>query len=198
MKKLFSILSIGLALSAVSQPKKAAKMAPMFSSGYYVAMKGDTVKGDIQLNPDDETDFYHGFNFRGARGGKPALIGSKKAKAYGFDGKDFAVIPYEAGDIYAQYLTKGRLNFMEYKLHEKVDAVDAIVSVYFIQDTQADDSEKELRDLKQISQKFYKRDLKPYLKAQPISWNELDKFTFDKNITTAAVKDFNKYYEKTE
>ena len=198
MKKFFSILLMACTLTAVSQPKKAAKMAPMFEPGYYVSLKGDTVKGDVQTNPDDETDFYHGFSFRGARGGKPTVVGSKKAKAYGFNGKDFTVIPYEAGDIYAQYLGKGRLNFMEYKQHEKVEGVDAIVSVYFIQDLQADDAEKELRELKQISQKFYKRDLKPYMKSQPATWNDLDKFTFNKEVVANAIREFNRYYVVTE
>jgi hypothetical protein len=39
-------------------------------------------------------------------------LGAKKAKAYGFDGKDFALIPVEIGEIYVQYLAKGRLNFI--------------------------------------------------------------------------------------
>jgi len=187
---------MALALGAFSQPKKAAKMAPTFSEGYYVSLKGDTVRGEIQVNPDDETDFYHGFFFRGAKGGKPTAVNSKKAKTYSFDNKEFTVIPYEAGEIYAQYLSKGRLNFMEYKMHEKVEGVDAVVNVYFIQDTQADESEKELRELKQISQKFYKRDLKPYMKSQLVTWTDLDKFTFNREVARNAINDFNKYYTK--
>ncbi len=195
MKKIFSILLTAASLTAVSQPKKAAKMAPILVPGYYVSLKGDTVKGEIQTNPDDETDFYRGFFFKAAKGGKPTLLGAKKAKAYGFEGKDFAVIPYETGEIYAQYLAKGRLNFMEYRMHDVKDGEPVIAGVYFIQDTQADDAEKELRELKQISNKFYKRDLKPYMKSQPVTWTDLDKFTFDKNAVSNAIKEFNKYYE---
>jgi len=195
MRKIFSILLITATLTAVSQPKKAAKMAPMFTPGYYVNMKGDTVKGEIQINPDDETDFYRGFFFKAGKAAKAALIGSKKAKAYGFDGKDFAVIPFETGEIYAQYLAKGRLNFMEYRMHDVKDGEPIIAGVYFIQDTKADDAEKELRDLKQISNKFYKKDIKPYMKSQPVTWTDLDKFTFEKNAVANAIKEFNKYYE---
>jgi Skp family chaperone for outer membrane proteins len=55
--------------------------------------------------------------------------------------------------------------------------------------------EKELRDLKQISTKFYKRDIKPYMKSQLVTWTDLDKFTFEKNAVANAIKEFNKYYE---
>lgn len=195
MKNLFSILLTAATITAVAQPKKAPKMAPMMTPGYYVNAKGDTIKGDIQINPDDETDFYHGFFFKAGKAGKAVAMNSKKAKSYGFDGKDFTVIPYETGDLYAQYLAKGRLNFMEYKQHEKKEGEDVIGSVYFIQDTKADEAEKELRDLKQISQKFYKRDIKPYMKEQPVTWTDLDKFTFEKNAVANAVKEFNKFYE---
>ncbi|MES2680608.1 MAG: hypothetical protein V4635_12010 [Bacteroidota bacterium] len=195
MKKFLSVLLMAVTLTAASQPKKVAKMAPMLVPGYYVNMKGDTLRGEIQTNPDDETDFYRGFFFKAAKGGKPVLMGAKKAKAYGFDGKDFTVIPFETGEIYAQYLAKGRLNFMEYRMHEVKDGEPIIAGVYFIQDTKADDAEKELRDLKQISNKFYKRDIKPYMKSQPVTWTDLDKFTFDRNAVTNAIKEFNKYYE---
>ncbi len=195
MKKFLSVLLMAVTLTAASQPKKVAKMAPTLVPGYYVNMKGDTLRGEIQTNPDDETDFYRGFFFKAAKGGKPVLMGAKKAKSYGFDGKDFTVIPFETGEIYAQYLAKGRLNFMEYRMHDVKDGEPIIAGVYFIQDTKADDAEKELRDLKQISNKFYKRDIKPYMKSQPVTWTDLDKFTFDKNAVTNAIKEFNKYYE---
>ena len=68
-------------------------------------------------------------------------------------------------------------------------------SKYFIQDSQADEKDKDLRELKAISTKFYKKDLKPYMKEQPITWTDLDKFTFNKEAVVNAIKEFNKYYE---
>ncbi len=67
MKKLFSLLFIGAALTAASQPKKAPKMAPMLAQGYYVGSKNDTTWGEVQTNPEDETDLYKGFNFKPQR-----------------------------------------------------------------------------------------------------------------------------------
>lgn len=195
MRKLFSVILVAASLAVAAQPNKAAKMAPMLTPGYYTTMKGDTVRGEIQTNPDDPTDFYHKFGFRPAKGGKVAAVDFKKAKSYGFDGRDFAVIPYEGGEVYAEYLVRGRLTFMEYKMHTKQDGQEIIGSAFFIQDKAADESEKELRDLKQISQKFYKRDIKPYMKAQPMIWNDMDKFTFEKNAVVASLREFNKIYE---
>lgn len=196
MKKLLSIMLVASGFAAYSQPKKAAKMAPMLTPGYYTTAKGDTVKGEVQTNPDDpETAFYHGFMFKPAKGGKPVAVDSKKARSYGFDGRHFAVIPYESGDIYAEYLVRGRLVFMKYRMHDKNNGEAIITNVYFVQDSKADDAEKELRELKQISTKFYKRDLKPYMKLQPMIWSDMDKFTFEENAASNALREFNKYYE---
>lgn len=195
MKKLFSAVLVLASMAVMAQPKKAPKMAPTLTPGYYTTMKGDTVRGEIQTNPEDPTEFYHSFGFKPAKGGKVMPVNAKKAKGYGFDGRDFAVIPFENGEVYAEYLATGRLTFMEYKMHTKLDGEEIIGAVYFIQDKAADETEKELRELKQISQKFYKRDLKPYMKAQPIIWNDMDKFTFEKNAVTNAIKEFNKLYE---
>lgn len=193
MRKLFSVILVAGTLAAVAQPNKAAKMAPVLSPGYYTTMKGDTVKGEVQVNPQDPTEFYHSFGFKPAKGGKVMPVNSKKAKTYGFDGREFAVIPYENGEVYAEYIVKGRLNFMEYKMYTKKEGEEVIGSVYFIQDMAAD--EAELRQLKQISQKFYKRDMQAYMKAQPMIWNDMDKFTFDKNAVANSIREFNKIYE---
>lgn len=195
MRKLLSVILVSASLAVVAQPNKAAKMAPVLTPGYYTTMKGDTVRGEVQVNPEDPTEFYHSFGFKPAKGGKVMPVNFKKAKTYGFDGREFSVIPYEGGEVYAEYLVKGRLTFMEYKMHGTVDGEATIISAYFIQDKAADESEKELRDLKQISQKFYKRDLKPYMKAQPMIWNDMDKFTFEKNAVVNSLREFNKIYE---
>jgi hypothetical protein len=195
MKNLFSLILFATAVTVVAQPKKAPKMAPVLASGYYTNQKGDTVRGEVQTNPEDETEFYRSFSFKPAKGGKVMPVDSKKAKSYGFDGKHFTLIPYNGAEVYAEYLVRGRLTFMEYKMHDKKDGEEIIGSVFFIQDAKADEAEKELRELKPISQKFYKRDLRPYMKAQSIIWDDMDKFTFSKNSVVNALKEFNKFYE---
>jgi hypothetical protein len=178
MKKLFSILFVSCALVAASQPKKVPKMAPILEPGYYVVSKGDTVRGEVQTNPEDETELYRQFNFRPAKGGKVMPVSAKKAKGYGFSGRNFIQIQDEGQDIYVEQLAKGRINFYEYKFNGKIDGYPAIEKAYFVQDTRAEGADVGLRDLKKISNKFYKRDLKPYMKDQPMIWSDLDKFTF--------------------
>jgi hypothetical protein len=60
-----------------------------------------------------------------------------------------------------------------------------------------EEKDAELKTLKQISEKFYKKDLKPYLKDQIMVWDDLDKFVFNKEAVLNAIKEFNKFYETT-
>lgn len=194
MKKLLSFIFLAAGLTAIAQPKKAPKMAPVLTPGYYVGSKNDTVRGEVQTNPEDETEFYTKFSFRPAKGGKVMPVDSKKAKAYGFDGKHFILIPYDGGTIYVERLAEGRINFFEYRFNGKIDGYPGIESVYFAQDTRAEGEDIKLKEIQKISTKFYKKDLKPFMKDQPMIWSDLDKFTFNKQTVTNAINEFNKYY----
>ncbi|MCC6370497.1 MAG: hypothetical protein IT236_05765 [Bacteroidia bacterium] len=191
MKKLFSFIFATAALTAVSQPKKAPKMAPVLTPGYYVVAKGDTVKGEVQTNPEDETDFYHKFGFKpAAKGGKVIIIDTKKAKAYGYDDKQFALINVGGEEVYAERLATGRLNFYEYRFNGKVNGNPGVEVDYFIQDTKSED----LKEVKKLSRTFFRKELKPYMKEQEMLWSDIDKFTFSKQKITEAIKEFNKFY----
>jgi hypothetical protein len=194
MKQLLSFFLIAASLTIAAQPKKAQKMAPVLASGYYVGSKNDTVRGEVQTNPEDETAFYTGFNFKPAKGGKVMPVDSKKAKAYGFDGKHFILIPNGDGNVYVERLAEGRLNFFEYRYNGKIDGYPAIVSDYFAQDTRAEGEDLKLKEITKISTKFYKRDLKPFMKDQPMIWSDFDKFTFNKQAVVNGIIEFNKYY----
>src|SRR5688572_9983812 len=89
MKRFLSLVLMAAAITAAAQPKKAPKMAPVLAEGYYVTAKKDTVRGEVQTNPEDETELYRSFNFKPAKGGKVMPVSSKKAVAYGFDGRHF-------------------------------------------------------------------------------------------------------------
>lgn len=198
MKKLLSALFIASSVVALAQPKKDPKMAATLSPGYYVGMKNDTTKGEIQNNPlNGETDFYKGFSFKKGTA-KLAPVTTKKAKKYGFDGRNFAVIPFDAGEVYIEYLAKGRICFYEYKYPSTLAGQPIVESIYFIQDTKADESSRELREIKQISQKFYKKDIKPYMKEHSEIWDGLDKFTFNKEAIANAIRQYNTYYSNSD
>ncbi len=198
MKKILSLVLSSAAMLMVAQPKKAPKMAPVLEAGYYVTGKNDTVRGEVQVNPDDETELYRQFNFRPAKGGKVMPVTAAKAKAYGYGSKHFTQINGDDGLIYVERLAEGRLNFFKYRFNGKIDGLPGIETNYYMQDTRAEGPEAAvLKDIKKISNKFYKRDLKPYLKDQLMLWTDLDKFTFDENTVIKTVNEFNKFYTVT-
>ena len=195
MKNLFSLILISAAFTAVSQPKKDPKMAPVLEPGYYVnVQKGDTTRGEVRTNPESEIDFYTGFSFKPAKGGKVLPVTTKKAKAYGYGNRHFILFPYDGTDLYIEVLIRGRLNFYKYKYMGKIDGYPAIETGYFIQDNMAEGDDADLKQIKRISNKFYKKDLKPYMKEQPMIWSDFDKFTFDEQKVVAAIAEYNKFY----
>lgn len=194
MKKYLSLFLVCASMLMVAQPKKAPKMAPVFTPGYYVNGKGDTVRGQVQVNPDDATDFYKKFGFKAGNAAKPAFIDPKKAKAYGFDGRHFIFVNYDGEDIYLERLAQGRVNFFEYKFNGSVNGYDAVESNYYVQDTRGEGKYMSLREIKKISNRFYKKDLENYLRDQPMVWNDLDKYTFNKEKVVSAINEFNKFY----
>ena len=198
MKKLISLIFIVTAFTMSSQPKKAAKMAPITTPGYYLSAKGDTVKGEVRTNPDDELDFYKGFSFKPAKGGKLVEIDIKKAKAYAFENKQFEKINNNGDDVYAEVLSKGRLNFYEIRFMGKIDGYEAIESSYFIQDNNAEGDDLKLREPKKLNDKFnykfFKKGLAPYMKDQKIIWDNLNEYPFNKQAVVEAINEFNKLY----
>ena len=197
MKKFLCLLFVSASAVLVAQPKKDPKMAPTTSPGYYVVAKGDTIKGEVRNNPEDPTEFYRSFFFKPAKGGKLMPVSIKKAKAYGFDDKHFVQILDNDVEIYAEVLARGRLNFFEFQYNGKIDGLPAIESAYFVQDNMAEGEDVNLKQLKKINNKFYKKELKPYMKEQPMIWSDLDKFTFNKQAVTNAIVEFNKFYTIT-
>lgn len=194
MKQFLSLALIAATISLAAQPKKAPKMAPVLSPGYYVGAKNDTTRGEVQTNPDDETELYKTFNFKPAKGGKVMPVSPTKAKCYGYDEKHYVQIEEGGEKIYLERLAEGRINFFKYRFNGKIDGYPAIESVYYIQDTRGEGEDAKLKEVGKISTKFYKRDLKPYLKDQPMIWSDLDKFTFNEQTVVNAIKEFNKFY----
>jgi hypothetical protein len=195
MKKLLSLILVTAALTAVCQPKKAPKMAPVLSPGYYVNSKNDTVRGEVQTNPEDPTDFYKKFGFKPAKGGAKVLpMDGKKAKAYGFDDSHYLFVNFDGEEMFLEKLASGRLNFYEFRFNGKINGNPAVESSYFIQDTRAEGSNAGLKELKKISNTFYKKGLQPYMKDQPMIWTDLDKYTFNKQKVIEAINEFNKFY----
>lgn len=194
MKKLFIALFIITSVALFAQPAKKGKemkITPSYSPGYYLNLKGDTVKGEIQNNMDRESDYSNSFFFKNKGGTKGMEINSKKAKAYGFDGKNYTTLKMDDKDVYIKYLEQGRLNLFEYKYFSG----DAVLAVYFIVDSRAGEDDKTgVNQLIQLNEKSFKKQLKPYFKDQPIVLEPVDKWVFKIDEIRKAVSEFNAMY----
>lgn len=192
MKKLACALFVLCSLAGLSQRRGQPKMAPIFSKGYYINTRSDTVRGEIQNNVEDETSFYTQFNFRKPPSTKARPYNARRTKAYGFDGRHFELLEHDGKQMFVERLTNGRLVFYEYRFHGKVDGVPAIESEYYVRDTWVKEPENALV---KINNKFYKKSLKPIMKEeQPMIWDDLDKYTFNESKLINAINEFNSYY----
>ena len=198
MKKLFFCLLALSSVTAFAQPGKKGKeahMTPVFSPGYYVALKGDTVRGEVQTNLEKETMFYTAVYFKPKGTTKPVEYNTKKAKAYGYDEVTYTMLKMDEGDVYIKYLLRGRLNLLEYKFAKMVDGVEKMESVYFIQDTKAAGDDKfGTAELNQIPIQNHKKVLKNFFKDQPILLDQVDKWYFKIDEIKKAVTEFNAMY----
>jgi hypothetical protein len=198
MKKVLSFVFIAAVTVAFSQPggkKKDPLMAPELVPGYYVTAKGDTVKGEIQTNPENEGDLYKQINFKAPGTAKVVVITTKKAKAYGYGDKHYMLYAADGNEMYMRYLTRGRLNFVEFSYNSVVAGKPTVLTDYYIQDSKADEANAELRQFKKLNEKFYKKELKPYMKDQAMIWSDMDKFVFKPEAIANSIREFNKMYE---
>jgi hypothetical protein len=198
MKKLFvSLLAIST-ISLVAQPKgKEAKMLAEFSPGYYVTVKGDTVRGEVQNNLEKQDMFYKSFFFRPRGGSKPMELTSKKATGYGFDNNNFVVQKIDDEDKYIKTLENGRLRLMEYQYAKTEDGVEKYPSLYFIIDTRAGADDKNgVNILTQLPERNHKKVLTKFFKDQPILLDQVDKWYFKIEEIRKAVAEFNNMYQQ--
>lgn len=195
MKKTIIVVLAYFVVTASAQNRKRAKMDALYSNGYYVNLKGDTIFGSVQVNPEDQTEFYREFAFKDKRAKKPKRLNFLKVRAYGFDDHNFVAINYNGDKLFVERLTYGRLRFYEHKFNGKVNGNDAVESAYFIRDTEAEDAS--LSKPKKIQGVFYKKALKPYMKDQPMVWDDLDKYSFNKQEVLKAINWFNGFYIKS-
>jgi hypothetical protein len=198
MKNLFVAIFTIASISLFAQPGKKGKemtMTPEYSKGYYLNQKGDSVRGEVQNNMNNEYDFYNSFMFRPKGGGKGAEITTKKAKGYGFDNNHFTILKMDDKEVYIKYLEQGRLNLMEWKYPGNGDDAGKTLSVYFIVDSRATADDKSGTNiLTQLNDKSHKKILKPFFKDQPILLEQVDKWFFKIEEVRKAVSEFNALY----
>lgn len=196
MKKAFLAITTLCSLSSYAQPGKGKemKMTPSFSPGYYISLKGDTVKGEVQNNRDFEYDNSLSLFFRIKSGSKPMEYNTKKAKGYGFDNNHYTSLKMDDKDVYIKILETGRLNLFEYK-YADAKGPQGVGTVYFIVDSRAAENDKAGTNiLTQLDEMSFKKQLKPFFKDQPIVLEPVDKWKLKIEEIRKAVVEFNGMY----
>lgn len=186
---------------AFSQPKrgnnKVATVAPEFEKGWYLPYKGDTIKGEIQVNAGEtEAQYNISFFFKAPNAKKVSEITTKKAKAYGFGDRKFEILKINDVEYFAEILEKGRISLYQIN-KEKIEKDRKVaIPVYYINDAQADPKSKLTGIVELPKEKPYKKVLKELFKEQPMLIENVDKWFLQIDQVRQAIQEFNKIYQQ--
>lgn len=186
---------------AFSQPKrgnnKVATVAPEFEKGWYLPYKGDTIKGEIQVNAGEtEAQYNISFFFKAPNAKKVSEITTKKAKAYGFGDRKFEILKINDVEYFAEILEKGRISLYQIN-KEKIEKDRKVaIPVYYINDAQADPKSKLAGIVELPKEKPYKKVLKELFKEQPMLIENVDKWFLQIDQVRQAIQEFNKIYQQ--
>lgn len=93
-----------------------------FVKGYIVNEKGDTLKGEVKINPKKEQDNYNKVFFKGEDGTQKNYK-ANKVKAYGFDKQNYIAMEYEGEQKFYRVLARGEISL--YKMMFEVVNMNA-------------------------------------------------------------------------
>jgi hypothetical protein len=152
--------------------------------GYLISSKGDTLQGEIKVNPKKEIDLYTKVTFRDANGAQK-VYRAGKAKAYGFNDRHFVSITFEEEPGFYEVLAQGEINF--YKLgFEELRMNQAVFEVeYYLSKS----GENELVLLKESK---FKKQMGEWMKDNTEfieTYGEDKKFNYEKAL--GVIKNYN-------
>jgi hypothetical protein len=82
-----------------------------FVKGYLINEKGDTLKGEVKINPKKEHENYNKVFFKDASGIQKNYKPNAKVKGYGFENNDFVTMTQDDETKFYKRLTKGEIEF---------------------------------------------------------------------------------------
>ncbi len=94
-----------------------------FVKGYLVNEKGDTLRGEVKINPKKEQDNYNKVFFKDESGTQKNYK-PNKVKAYGFDNQHFIAMEYEGEQKFYRALIRGEISL--YKMMFEVVNMNAV------------------------------------------------------------------------
>lgn len=156
-----------------------------FVKGYIITMKGDTLRGEVKINPKKEFDSYNKAVFKDASGVQKNYK-PDKVKGYGFEGKDFVSSTYMDDHSFFKVLSKGRIMLLEVMYEVmKMNEIYYKNEYYF-----ATEEEKEFVKLKENK---VKKQLGEYMKDNTDILENLGDEKFDIEKVTEVVNQYNSW-----
>ena len=97
---------------------------PTFTTGYIVNDKGDTIKGEVRVNPKKKLEAYEKVFFKDPSGAqknhKP-----DKIKAYGYGDQHFRTLDFGGEPVFYKVVSAGHINFLMMEFESERAAKDA-------------------------------------------------------------------------
>ena len=173
----FLILMLSLSLSLL-------KSQVTFVKGYVVDAKGDTLKGEVKLNPKKENDVYLKVFFKDASG-VIKTYKPNKIKGYGYNELTFISMDSEGEPTFYNVLARGEINF--YKLMFEALRMNKAVfeAEYYI-------APPDNKKLTIVREGKFKKQLGDWMKDNPeFLASYEDEKVFDADKATSLIKQYN-------
>lgn len=127
--------------------------------GYVITEKGDTLKGEIKVNPKKEHEGYNKVYFKDATGAQKNYK-PEKTKGYGYEGKRFVSIEWAGEYNFYQLIVDGKISL--YKVIAETIRMNE--SVYEEEFFYRKEGEKEITGIKKNK---FKKQLAELMKDEP-------------------------------
>ncbi|MBP7808818.1 MAG: hypothetical protein KA163_05965 [Bacteroidia bacterium] len=148
-----------------------------FVKGYIINLTGDTLKGEVKMNPKKEFDNYNKVYFKDASGVQKNYK-PNKVKGYGFDDKHFIASTFDGEPTFYKVLSKGPIMLFEVMFEMQQMNEIAVKNEYYI-------AKKEDAEYSKLKEKKFKKQLEEYMKDNPeilTSAEEDKKFEIEKVV----------------
>lgn len=154
-----------------------------FVPGYLIRLTGDSIEGDIKINPKKIFENYTKVVYKGDRGTQETYK-SDEIKGYGY--KDNHFISYKLNEelMFFKVLCNGKVMLYEVMFPEALNK-DKYQSDYYV-------AKKGDTSFERVRQGKVKKQLAEYMKANPAPLDGVEDSKFDLLKVMSAIEKFNK------
>lgn len=177
MKKLVFILFAALSITGMNAQNT-------FVKGYVITEKGDTIKGDVKLNPKKEIELYTKLTFKDPSG-LQKMFKPLKTKGYGYDQNHFITMQDSEGEMkFAKVLVLGPISL--YKLGFEGLKMNTVVVEFEYYLVSTENNDKEM-----IKESKYKRQLNEWMRDNVSFLEANDEKKFDEQKVIDIINQYN-------